>query len=169
MRCDRGVKGEIQVQRRRQPRQRLPEVLPACRQAAGILLHHLAVIVHPADRAKHAGDTHGDPDIGIAQIRPQQAADRDTHQDQGTTHGRGTGFAEVGLGPVAAYRLPHLVVVEPADHGRPHQQGNRQGGQGSQDAAQGQVLEHLEAGGKLGQILCDKQQHVSSRPPLMVH
>src|SRR5690606_23429009 len=60
----------------------LPEIFPACRQTATVTLGHLAIIIHPAHCTKDCGYDDDYPDITIAQIRPQQRADKNCCKNQ---------------------------------------------------------------------------------------
>ncbi len=114
--------GHIEKDRGSQPSGGLPEVFPSRRQSPGVLLHHLAVVVHPAHGTEQKGHRQHNPDIAVGEIRPQQRRQQNGHEDQGPAHGGCTGLAEMGLGPVVAHRLPDLQTVESPDHGRPQQQ-----------------------------------------------
>src|SRR5690606_26632525 len=155
-----GVGGQIKDHGGDQTEYRLPEILPARRQTAGVLLDHLAVVIHPADGAEADGHTQHHPDIEVAQVRPQQGTDGDGGEDQGAAHGRGTLLGQVRLGTIVAHGLADLAQLQGADHPGTEEQRHAQGSQHAEDAAQGQVLENTEAGVKLLQVLRVHQLHV---------
>src|SRR5690606_15153535 len=156
----RGFRRQVQHHRRHQAEYRLPEILPARRQAAGILFHHLAVVINPADGAEADGDTQYYPDVEVAQVGPEQGADGDGHQDQRATHGRRAFFRQVRLRTVVAHGLADLAQLQGTDHPGAEEQRQPQGSEHTQDAAQGEVLEYAETGVELLEILSKYQQHV---------
>ena len=144
---------DVQEDRCTQAEDRLPEILPAARQATGVFLDDLAVVVNPADGAEQQGHDQHDPHITVAQVSPQQGADGDGRQNQRAAHGRGAGFGQVRLRAVITHRLADLTVLQGADHPRPQAQRQGQRGQHPENPAQGQVLEDREAFVELLQIL----------------
>ncbi|KAI3478036.1 hypothetical protein L1887_60088 [Cichorium endivia] len=154
-----GRGGHVEEDRRAEAEHRLPEVFPAARQATGVLLDDLAVVVDPADGAEQQGDDEHHPDVAVAQVGPEQRAHADGGEDQRTAHGRGAGLGQVRLRAVVAHGLADLADLQGTDHPRAQPQGQRQRGQHTQDPAQGQVLEDREAFVELLQVLSQQQQH----------
>ncbi|MNP04422.1 hypothetical protein D3C76_963350 [compost metagenome] len=143
----------IKEDRRAQTEHRLPEIFPAARQATGVLLDDLAVVVDPADGAEQQGHQQYDPDVTVAQVSPKQGTDADGRQDQRTAHGRCARLGQVRLRAVIANGLTDLTVLQSADHPRAVAQRQDQRGQYTENPAQGQVLEDREAFVELLQIL----------------
>ncbi|MCY1174372.1 hypothetical protein D9M73_145720 [compost metagenome] len=110
---DAGRRGLVQEDRSRQAEHRLPEILPAARQTAGVLLDHLAVVVDPADRAEQQGHRQHHPHVAVGEIGPQQGADGDGGQDQRATHGRRALLRQVRLRTVVAHRLADKHLHSP--------------------------------------------------------
>ena len=133
---------ERQVERGDQADERLPQVFVTGAHALGVLVHHLAPIIEPADRAKAQGHGQHDPDKAVAQVEPQQCGGRDTQQNQHAAHGGRTAFAEVLGHAVAANRLADFERTKVADHIGAGCQAHQQGGQGGHHGPKGQVLKH---------------------------
>ena len=104
---------------------RLPEILPARRQALRIAIDHLAPVVVPADGAEAQGDDQHHPDVAVGQVAPQQRRDADGDQDQRAAHGRRAGLDQMGLRPVVAHRLADLLLGQPADDARTGDEGDQ--------------------------------------------
>ncbi|MNU31822.1 hypothetical protein D3C71_203500 [compost metagenome] len=149
----RGGGGHIKEDRRAEAEHRLPEILPAARQATGVLLDDLAVIVDPTDGAEQQGHQQNSPDVAVAQVSPKQGADADRRQNQRAAHGRGARLGQVRLRAVVTHGLTDLTVLQGADHPRAIAQRQDQRGQYTKNPAQGQVLEDREAFVELLQIL----------------
>ena len=60
----------------------------ARRDALGVLLGHLGVVVGKADQAEGQRHEQHDPDIGIVQPRPEQRREHQRRQDQQAAHRR---------------------------------------------------------------------------------
>jgi len=67
---DRGLRGHIKEDGGAKAEHRLPEVLPAARQPAGILLDHLAIVIDPADGAEQQRHRQHDPHVAVGQVGP---------------------------------------------------------------------------------------------------
>jgi hypothetical protein len=130
--------------RRRRADQRLPEELRARRQPLRVAMHHLAPVVHPADRAEAEGHEQHDPDVAVGQVAPQQRGDADGDQDQRAAHGRRAGLGQVRLRAVVAHRLADLLLRQPADHRRAEEEGDHQRRHRRQHGAQRDVVEDVE-------------------------
>ena len=133
---------EHQVERSDQTDHRLPEVLLARAHALGVLVHHLAPVVHPADGAKAQRDQQHDPHEAVGQVEPEDGGDRDREQDQHTAHGGRAALADVGLHRVFANRLADLQRSQAANEIRTGDQAHEQRGERGHDGAKRQVLEH---------------------------
>ena len=132
---------------------RLPEKLGLRRQPLGIARHHLAIIVHPADRAEAERHPQHDPDQPVLQVGPQQHGDDDSRQDQRPAHGGRAGLAEVRLRAVVAHRLADFVRGELPDQQRPDDEGDDERGEAGQHRAQRDVVDYVESADILGEPL----------------
>ena len=142
-----------------QAEHRLPEQLRLRRQALRILVHHLAVVVDPADGAEGERDEQHHPEETVRQVAPEQRGDADREQDQRAAHGRRSRLGEVRLRAVVAHCLADLVGGELADHVRPEDQGDRKRGQAGQHRAQRDVVEDVEQTHVSGEPLGEFQEH----------
>ncbi|SST10557.1 Uncharacterised protein [Acinetobacter baumannii] len=156
---DRGFGSHVEEHGGADAEHRLPEVLPAARQATGVLLDHLAVVVHPADGTEQQGNDQHYPHVAVGKIRPQQRADGYGGKDQGAAHGRGALLRQVRLRTVVAHGLADLADLQGTDHPGPQPQRQRQRGEHAENAAQGQVLEDAEALVELLQVFGQQQEH----------
>jgi hypothetical protein len=127
---------QAEVERHQQADRRLPEVLPACRQAPRIAIDHFLPVVVPADAAEAHGDDQYHPDVAIAEVAPQQRGDDDGDQDQGAAHGRRPRLDQVRLRTIVPHRLADLLRRQPADHARSGDKGNDQRGHRRKHRAQ---------------------------------
>jgi hypothetical protein len=108
---------ERQVQRGGDADQRLPEILLARAHAFRILVHHLAVVIHPAHCAEAQRDDQHRPDQTVRQVTPQQRGHSDDDQNQHAAHGRGAVFFQVGLRTIGTHSLAVFHGGQLADHG----------------------------------------------------
>jgi hypothetical protein len=79
-----------------------------------------SIIVEKADQPEPNSDEQSNPNIGIAQIRPQQGRDAEREQDQETAHRRRSLFAQqVPIGTIRSNRLSiALLAAQPEDQAR---------------------------------------------------
>src|SRR5690606_7080173 len=124
-----------------------------------VALENLAVIVHPADGAKGCRDAHHHPDIGILEVRPQQAAGQYADQDKRTAHGGRARLAQVALGTIVPHHLPDLVIVQLADDPGADQQRQGQRCQDAENAAHSEILEYRECTMQFGKVIGQPEQH----------
>ena len=122
-------------------------------------MNDFSIVVDPADHAKAERRQQHDPDIVIAQISPQQGGDGDGDENKRAAHGWRTGFDQMGLRAVVAYRLSDLIVSEFSDHCRPDEKRNGQGRHACQYRAQCNVAEDVKRANVLGEILCECVEH----------
>ena len=94
----------------------LPQDFFRCRQSARMALNQLFVVVYPTNSAEQQSNDQHDPHETIIQVRPNQRAGSDSHQNERAAHGRRAGFLLVRLRPVITYRLSDLQHAEPANH-----------------------------------------------------
>ena len=136
--------GESEIDRGGKADQRLPEKFRARRQALRVAVHHLAIVIDPADGAKTEGHHQHRPDKAIAKVGPQQRCDQHRDQHQRAAHGRRAGLGEVRFWTVIAHRLAYLVGGELADNQRTGQQRYRQRREAGEHRAQRDVVKHAE-------------------------
>ena len=136
--------GKRQIDRGNETDHRLPEQLRARRQALGIAVHDLAIVVDPADGAEAQRDEQNHPDEAVAQVRPQQRGDHDRYQDQRAAHRWRAGLREMRLRAILAYGLTDLVLGQLFDHLRPYDERDHQRGHGRQHRTQRDVTKNVE-------------------------
>jgi hypothetical protein len=142
-----------EIDRHQQTDRRLPEILPARRQAARVTLDHLLPIVVPTDAAETDGDDHHHPHIAIAEVAPQQRGNDDGDQDQRAAHGRRSRLDQVRLRTILTHRLADLLRGQPTDDARAGDEGNDQRGHRREHGAQRDVAEDVECAHVLSQPL----------------
>ena len=153
---------EREVERGHQADQRLPEELLARTHALGVLVHHLAPVVDPADGAEADRHQHHDPDEAVAPVEPQQRRHADADQHQHAAHRRRAALGEVRLHAVVADRLADLQRGQAPDDPGPERQADQQRRHRRHHGAEGQVLEdaeEAELGRELLQPLGEAKQH----------
>ena len=128
----------------RQSNDRLPEKLGLGRKPLWIALHHLAVVVDPADRAERERDQKHHPQQPVGQIPPQERGQADRHQDQRAAHRRRAGLGQMRARALLAHCLADLVRRQLADHVRPEDQRNRERREAGEHRAQRDVVEDVE-------------------------
>ncbi|MNN08042.1 hypothetical protein D3C81_1208850 [compost metagenome] len=132
---------ERQIDRRHQPDQRLPEELLAARHAARVAIHHLAVVIDPADGAVAHRHQQHHPDEAVAPVTPEQRGDADREQHQHPAHGRRARLHEVGLRADRAHGLADLQLGQATDHPRPEAEADHQRGEVGRHRAESQVVD----------------------------
>ena len=75
----------------------------------------LQVVVREADGAECQRREHGDPDVGVGQVGPQQRRHDRRRQDQQSAHRRRAGLRAMALGTLVADHLPDLELAQLAD------------------------------------------------------
>ena len=106
---------------------------------------HLQVVVIKADGAVADRHAQHDPDVGVAEVRPQQRRDDDAGDDHEPAHGRRADFGEVRLGAVVADRLPlALLDAQQIDDAGPEQHDEQQRGEDGAAGAEGDVFENVQ-------------------------
>ena len=151
--------GVIEGRRGRQSGHRLPDVLPARREPAGVAHHELQVIVVEADQPEGEGDAEHHPHQAACQLRPQQRAHERGDQDQRAAHGRRAGLEQVGRRAVVAHHLTDLVARQARDHRGTDEQRQPERGGGRENGAEREVRKHVQAADVAGELLCDPVQH----------
>ena len=107
-------------------------------------MHHFAVIIDPADDTKADGRDQTGPHVAVGEIAPEQCGHRHRRQNQRAAHGRRTGFDQMRLRAVIAYRLTDFHRCQLADHPRPDDERDTQCRHRREDGAQRDVLKHVE-------------------------
>ncbi len=121
----------------------------------------LGIIVHKADRAIGQQRQHRDPDIGVAQVRPQQRGDHDRNDDQHAAHGGRAGFLLVRLGSFFANVLADLELAQLGDQPRSQRDAEKQRGQAGEGGARGYVAEDAERRNHRRELFVEQEiQHV---------
>ena len=115
-------------------------------QALWVFEDEFAVVVNPADGTEAEHDEEGDPGVFDAQIRPEQHGDADAEDDERAAHCRCAGFFQVGLRAIVADVLPHLQAFEESYHRAAAAKREKQGGEGAEDDARGEVGKGVERG-----------------------
>ena len=95
----------------------------------------------------------------VFEICPQHRAHGDRRKDQHAAHRRRACFRQVRDGPVFAYRLADLVDRQSRNHARPNDEGQDQCRQGAEYRAHSQVIENVEAGFELREVVGQIQEH----------
>src|SRR5687767_5679492 len=119
----------------------------------------LQVIVDKSDGAEEHRRDRGDPDIWIAEIRPQQRRNEDRRQDQQPAHGRRSALGLVGGRAILAHDLADLEVTQPANQPRAEQKAQHQGGQARARRAERDVLEDTQLGERVLELRQQVEEH----------
>ena len=98
-----------------------PEFLP-CREAEIALLRYFGVVVDEADGPEGEDAEQRQPDVGVAQVRPQKCRHDDRDDDQQAAHGRRTSFFAMRLRTFLANLLAEAPFAQFANHERPEQE-----------------------------------------------
>ncbi|MNT12191.1 hypothetical protein D3C72_1471110 [compost metagenome] len=151
--------GKRQVKRGDDADQRLPEVFFARAHAFRILVHHLAVVVGPADGAKAQGDDQDRPDEAVRQVGPQQGGNADGDEDQHTAHGGRAVFFQMRLRAVRTHSLADLHAREHADHGGTGAQADQDRRQGGEDGAERDEVKDPQWANVVLEIMSEPEQH----------
>ena len=124
----------------------LAQQLQPAGQAAARALGELEIVVGEADQPVAQGDDQHDPDIAVAQVRPEQRGRGQRQQDQHAAHGgRALLGQQVALGPVQADRLAlALLPLQPADQGRADQEADQERRHHRAAGAEGDVADDVE-------------------------
>src|SRR6185369_8165337 len=112
-------------------------------------LLHLVIVVKPADHPEPGCDEQTGPDVGIAELHPEQ--DRDDHRDEDEepAHRRRATLGEVRLRPDLADRLA-LALRRPqvGDEPGTEQQADEERGRACRAGAEADVADQVEDAGK---------------------
>ena len=149
------------VERDREPQRadRLPEELRADAQALRVAQDDFLVVVDEADDAEEQRAAEREQHEPVAQVRPQQRADRDREQDQRAAHRRRAGLRKMALGTDLANLLADALHLQALDQVRPERERQHERRQRAQDRARRQVAEDVEARVELRQVVGDVDQH----------
>ena len=132
-------------QRRRHPREEdLAREFRLRAHALRIPADHLPVVVVEPDGAVPDGHEHGDPYVGIGEVRPEKGRDHDGEDDQKPPHRRGPLLREVPLRAVLPDGLPDLVGAELADEPRPEDEAEQKRRDRGVDRSKRDVPEYVE-------------------------
>src|SRR5690606_21873350 len=139
--------------------QRLPEKLRPRREALGIAVHHLAVVVDPADDPEGERHEQHDPYEAVREVAPEKRGEHDGDQDERSAHRRRAGLGEVRARAVVAHGLADLVGRQLADHVRAEPDRDRERREAREDRPQRDVVEDVEDAGVLCQPLRELEEH----------
>ena len=81
-----------------------------------ILSNDLQVVIGEADAAERCRRQHGDPDVDIRQVGPQQGGHERRGEDQHAAHGRRPRLRAMTLRSFLADHLPDLELTQTSDH-----------------------------------------------------
>ena len=109
-----------------------------------VLLADLRVIVEEADRAETQQPEQRDPDVRIAQVRPQQRRNHDRNDDQDAAHRRRAGLLLMRLRPVFADVLPDLELAQLANQPGPEDDAKEQSRQARKRRPERDVAEQAK-------------------------
>ena len=104
----------------------------------------LGVIVEESDPAEADQRGERDPDIGIAQIRPQQRGDHDRDDDQHPAHRGRTRLLLMRFRALFANILADLKLPQPADQPWAQPDAEKERGEAGEAGAERDVAEHAE-------------------------
>ena len=94
----------------------LPTHLVAWAQAMVILPNDLQVVVREADAAERRRRQHGDPDVDVRQVGPEQGGHERRGENQQAAHGRRARFRTMTLRSLLTDHLPDLELAQTPDH-----------------------------------------------------
>jgi len=132
------------------------------------VVHDLAVVVDPADRAVAERNEKHDPDEAVREIRPEEGRDRDAEENESAAHGGRPVLHEVRLRPVRAHRLPEMELLKFPDHPGTEGEADHERGKAGKKGAQRQVVEDAEARPARGERAEKFKKHDSSAIGLYV-
>ena len=110
------------------------------------LLRHLEIVVVEADAGEARGDEQHDPDIGTAEVRPQQRRDEQSEQDHQPAHRRRALLGQKMRGrTVGADRLA-LALFQPQrrDDAGAEEEHEEQAGRRRAERAEREIAEEVE-------------------------
>ncbi len=81
------------------------------RNALGIILRHLCIVISKSDQPKGHRDQKNDPHIGIRRLRPQHRGKDQRRQDQQPAHSGRARFDEMPLRAIITNRLPPFLLT----------------------------------------------------------
>ncbi len=105
---------------------------------------HLQIVVEEADGAEGSGDQHHQPDVDVAEIRPEEGRDQGGEEDQQPAHGGGPRLDLVRLRPDVADVLADRQPAQLADEPGAHQPGEDERRDHRPRHAEGDVAEDVE-------------------------
>ena len=142
-RLDRKRKREVEG--RDQPDHGLPAEFLLRAHSPGVVMHDLAVVVDPADRAVAEGDEEHDPDEAVRKVRPEKRRHRDAEENEGAAHGGRPVLHEMRLRPVRAHGLSEMELLQFPDHPGTECEADHKRRKAGKERAQRQIVEDAEA------------------------
>src|SRR4051812_20840204 len=109
-----------------------------------IAAHDLEVVVDEADPAERRGGHHGNPDVDIRQVRPQQRGDERGGQDQQPAHRRRSGLRAMTGRSLLTNHLTDLKLAQPPHHPRSEQQADGERRQARRGGPERDVTGHVQ-------------------------
>ena len=126
------------------------------RQTSVLALSDLQVVVDKTDQAEaHHGENH-DPDVDVAEVRPQQCGHQTGDENEHAAHGGRARLELVPLRAVFADVLADLELAEPSDQPGAKDDAQKQRGHAGEGGAKGQIAENPEGREVLVQNLIEE-------------
>src|SRR5690606_14242504 len=130
------------------------------RDALGVLLGHLGIVVGKADQPEGQRHQQHDPDIGNVEPRPEKGGDQERRQDQQAAHGGRAGLGEMALRAVVADRLALALLPAPkVDQRAPEQEAEDQRSGEGPAGAEGDVAKKVEEPAVISETRKPVQHH----------
>ena len=104
----------------------------------------LQVVVEESDSAEAEHREHGDPDVRVLQVRPEQRRDQRRRENQQAAHRRRAGLGAMGLRTFLADDLSDLEVAQLPDHPGAEQQADGERRQARGSGSERVVRRHVQ-------------------------